>query len=305
MKFLDVRTDFAFKKVFGSQDSKPRLISFLNAIINFGDQGLITDLEIVDPYNLPQLKGMKDTYVDVKAVLENETTVIIEMQVLNHQGFENRVLYNTAKNYSAQLVKGQRYDLLKPVVALTIVNFDMFKDNDELINYFQVLNKKDFTEYSDDIELVFVELNKFNKTQDQCLDIQDQWIYFLKNAGSLNVIPKNLPPQVETAYEVSNEAGMTPEELEIQYKKQEYIAIQVSSMQQATEKGLQQGREQGIELGKEQGIELGIEQGIELGRQQSQLEIVKAMKQQNLDSETISKITGLDIEFINQIQLNS
>ena len=36
MKSLDVRTDFAFKEVFGSKDSKPRLISFLNSLIDFG-----------------------------------------------------------------------------------------------------------------------------------------------------------------------------------------------------------------------------------------------------------------------------
>jgi len=59
------------------------------------------------------------------------------MQVLNHPGFENRVLYNAAKNYSTQLVKGQRYDLLKPVIAVTIVNFTMFNDNDDMINYFK------------------------------------------------------------------------------------------------------------------------------------------------------------------------
>jgi hypothetical protein len=33
MKFLDVKTDFAFKKVFGSTDSKDILISFLNSVI--------------------------------------------------------------------------------------------------------------------------------------------------------------------------------------------------------------------------------------------------------------------------------
>jgi hypothetical protein len=53
MKFLDLRTDFAFKKVFGAQDSKPRLISFLNALIDFEDQCHIVNLEITDPYNIP------------------------------------------------------------------------------------------------------------------------------------------------------------------------------------------------------------------------------------------------------------
>ncbi len=275
MKFLDVRTDFAFKKVFGSKDSKPRLISFLNSMIEFNDNSEITDLEIVDPYNLPKLKGMKDTFVDVKALLSDHTTVIIEMQVLNHPGFENRVLYNAAKNYSIQLVKGQRYDLLKPVIAVTIVNFEMFKDNSEIINRFKLLNKKDFSEYSDDIELIFVELKKFNKTQEQCNGIQDEWIYFLKNAGELTVIPKNLPDSVMTAYEVSNEAGMSQEELEIQYNKQQYIAIQIGS----------------LELAKKQGLEQGLEQGIERGVQQVALK----MKEQGFDHKMIAQMTGIKL----------
>jgi len=219
MKFLDVRTDFAFKKVFGSIDSKKRLISFLNSVIYLDDEKHIIDLEIVDPYNIPKLKGMKDTYVDVKAILTDQTTVIIEMQVLNHPGFENRILYNAAKNYSMQLVKGERYDLLKPVIALTIVDFGMFLDNKELTNHFKMINKKDFTDYHDDIELIFVELNKFNKKEIECESSFDKWLYFLKNAGDITVVPKDLPEPIKSAYAVSNEAGMTAEELELQYKK--------------------------------------------------------------------------------------
>ncbi len=67
MQFLDVRTDFAFKRVFGSEQSKAVLIDFLNAVIDFGSER-ITDLTIVDPYQIPLLKGMKDSYVDVKAI---------------------------------------------------------------------------------------------------------------------------------------------------------------------------------------------------------------------------------------------
>lgn len=100
MKFLDVKTDFAFKKVFGSEDSGDILLSFLNAVLDFPDGRRIADLAIVDPYNIPLLKGMKDTYVDVKANLEDGSRVIIEMQVLNVEGFEKRILYNAAKNYA-------------------------------------------------------------------------------------------------------------------------------------------------------------------------------------------------------------
>jgi len=46
MKFLDVKTDFAFKKVFGSDGSKDLLISFLNSVVDFDNQQTITDLTI-------------------------------------------------------------------------------------------------------------------------------------------------------------------------------------------------------------------------------------------------------------------
>ena len=161
MKFLDVKTDFAFKKVFGSEESKDILINFLNSIITFEDQHVIQSLVIVDPYNIPMLKGMKDTYVDVKAQLDNGSQVIIEMQVLNHEGLEKRILYNAAKKFSSQLKKGEDYPLLNPVIALTITDFELFNEHKELISYFKLLEKKQFIEYSDDIELIFIELPKF------------------------------------------------------------------------------------------------------------------------------------------------
>ena len=116
MKFLDVKTDYAFKKVFGAEENKDILIKFLNSVIIFNDNAKIKDLTIIDPYTIPMLKGMKDSFVDVKATLDNNTKVIIEMQVLNHKGFEKRVLYNAAKNYSVQLDKGEDYHLLNTLL---------------------------------------------------------------------------------------------------------------------------------------------------------------------------------------------
>jgi len=46
MKFLDVKTDFAFKKVFGSEDSKDILIDFLNSVISFENDHKIQTLDI-------------------------------------------------------------------------------------------------------------------------------------------------------------------------------------------------------------------------------------------------------------------
>ncbi len=107
---------------------------------------------------------MKDSYLDVKATITGNKTVIIEMQVLNVLGFEKRVLYNAADiAFSIQLRLGEDYTLLNPVIALTITDFDMFEGNNKVISRYRLKEKDDLTDYSDDIELVFVELPKFNK----------------------------------------------------------------------------------------------------------------------------------------------
>ncbi len=116
MRFLDIKTDYAFKKVFGSEDSKDRLLSFLNSILTFSNNQKIKDLDILDPYNIPIIQGIKNIYVDVKAKLDDNTLVIIEMQVVNQRNFQKRILYNAAKNYSIQLESGKDYSLLNPII---------------------------------------------------------------------------------------------------------------------------------------------------------------------------------------------
>ncbi len=284
MNFLDVKTDYAFKKVFGSIESKSILISFLNALVYENTANKIKDLTIVDPYNIPMIKGVKDTFVDVKAVLENDSKVIIEMQVLNHKGFEKRVLYNAAKNYSIQLNKNEEYHLLNPVIALTIVDFEMFNENENVINKFKLLEKEEFINYSDDIELIFIELPKFNKKLEDLQNIKDEWIYFIKNAGSMEYIPKNLDKNIKLALENVNEANLTKGELEAQHKRKEFISIQKLAILKAKEDGL----EQGLEKGLEQGLEKGLEQGKKLEK----LKIAKNLID-ILDNETIAIKTGL------------
>jgi len=273
MRFLDIKTDYAFKKVFGSETSKSILISFLNSIIFFNRKHKIADLTIVDPYNIPMLRGIKDTFVDVKAKLDDGSKIIIEMQVLNHQGFEKRVLYNAAKNYSMQLNKSDDYHLLNPVIALSIVDFNMFSESSQVINSFKLLEKEQFINYNDDIELIFVELPKFDKDLEELKDIKDEWIYFVKNSGSLEYIPKSLDKEIQNALGIANEANLSEEELETQHKRKEFIYIQKSSIELAREKGIQEGI---INIAK------------------NLLDV--------LDNNTISLKTGLSVEYIQSLR---
>ena len=257
MRFLDVKTDYAFKKVFGSAESKPILISFLNALIGFPKGGEVTDLVIVDPYQIPMLQGMKDTYVDVKATLADGRQVIIEMQVLNVQGFEQRILYNAAKSYSRQLREGEDYTLLNPVIALTLTDFTLF-EGDEVCSRFLLLEKERFIQYRDDIELIFFELPKFTKDEGQLATIQDKWLYFVRNAGRLTLVPRALDEApIRGAFAIANTAALSQEELEQQERRHDFIRLQRGAQRKAHEdgwtKGLAEGRAEGRAVGEARG----------------------------------------------------
>jgi hypothetical protein len=58
MIFINPKTDFAFKKIFGSGQSHGILISFLNGILYEG-QSIVKDLTILDPYLSPRIRGVK------------------------------------------------------------------------------------------------------------------------------------------------------------------------------------------------------------------------------------------------------
>ncbi|MGB3239886.1 MAG: Rpn family recombination-promoting nuclease/putative transposase [Geitlerinemataceae cyanobacterium] len=225
MIFINPKTDYAFKKIFGSSGSKDILISFLNALI-YDAHPTIEDLEIINPNLPPSVQGLKDTYLDVKAKLNNGTLVIIEMQVLNVQSFRQRVLYNATKTYAFQLQAREGYRMLKPVIALTITDFEMFEEFDRAISRFVYKEESLNVKYTDcGLELVFIELPKFTKEVSQLETLTDKWIYFLKYARSLTQAPENMDsiPEIHRAFEIANQANLTPEELEDLDRREMFI----------------------------------------------------------------------------------
>jgi predicted transposase/invertase (TIGR01784 family) len=283
MNFIDPKTDFAFKKIFGSQESHGVLINFLNSILYEG-QETIQDLDILNPYQAPRIRGVKDTYLDVKAKLKTGEIVIIEMQILNVAGFEKRILYNAAKAYSIQLGAGHQYDKLNPVIALTITDFEMFPELDTVISRF-VLKEKDYLiDYPVyDIELVFVELPKFKRQLQQLETITDKWIYFLQNAPQLEFVPEDLGEEksIAQAFAIANQAGLSREELE----EFEHQAIFIQDQRGAITKAIEQG----------------LQQGIEQGASQMQVDIARRLLGV-LDDAAISQTTGLSIAQIQALR---
>ena len=282
MRFINPKTDYAFKKIFGSEQSHDILISFLNAILYDGND-VIKDLEI-RPYLAPKIRGIKATCLQVEARLENHTTIIIKTQVLNIEGFEKDFFYNIAKTYSTQVEVGQDYTLLDRVIALTITDFEMFPEMNQLISRF-ILKEKDFLiDYPIyDIELVFVELPKFHKEVNNLETLADKWLYFLKRARQLDVVPEsmNLVPEIKKAFEVANEVNLTPEQIEDMEMQEMFIHDQRNTIKKA----LNQGRQEGLEEGK-------VAARIEMARKLLDV----------LDDEAISQASGLSLQEIAQLR---
>lgn len=255
MTFINPKTDFAFKKIFGSENSKDILISFLNALL-YDSQPTIQSLQILDPYSAPRVRGLKDTYLDVKAKLHDETTVIIEMQVLNVEAFEKRILYNAAKAYSTQLETAEQYVLLNPVIALTITDFEMFENFTKVISRFVLKEREFLIDYlSYDIELVFVELPKFKKGLNDLETLTDKWIYFLKNARYLETVPETMESvlEIHKAFTMASKANLNREELDDLERQEIYIQDRRGAISKAVRLGTEKGREEGREEGRKEG----------------------------------------------------
>lgn len=237
MRFIDPKIDFAFKKIFGSSDSKDILINFLNAILYEG-QPLIEDLEIIDSQPENPTLGVQETRLDVKATINGDRIALVEIQLINVPSFGNRVLYNAAKSYSQQLTGKDRYERLKTVISLKIADFEMFENQPEFMSRFVFQEKEQQFECPDtEIELVFIELPKFSKELAALETTADQWIYFLKNTSTLETVPETLSavPEIQKAFRIATEDNFTQEELKELQKQELWIQDQQIAIEIARE----------------------------------------------------------------------
>jgi predicted transposase/invertase (TIGR01784 family) len=250
MNFINPKTDFGFKKIFASPQHKEVLISFLNAML-YNAEPTIQDLEIIDPYAAPAITGLKDTYLDVKAKITGDKTVIIEMQVINVEAFTKRVIYNAAKSYATQLKPREGYSKLNPLIALTITDFVLFENTEKFLTHFVFKEVEENIEYYREIELVFLELPKFNKRLEEVENLIQSWAYFIKNAPELDEIPEKFAsvPELQTAFNIANRSNLSLEELQALEKREMFFEDQRGAVIKGRREGRQEGRIEGqIEL---------------------------------------------------------
>ena len=275
MKFVDPKTDIAFKKIFGDQAHKNILIEFLNELLEL--EYPIEDVKISNSYQPPHLYGLKETTLDIKAKDTSGRAFIVEMQVEKDRTFAKRAMYYSSKAYSQQLDKTEKYHLLKPVIFLGILDFSIF-DHQSPCSRHLILNGENQSHDLKDLEFNFIELPKFTKLEPELTTLADKWLYFLKHADDLQQIPHNADtPALQEAYQIAALHHWTQEELDI-YESQ----------------GLKLGRDRNV---VETAREDGIAEGLAKGELQGKMTVAKNLLA-ILDDAAIAQVTGFDTNII-------
>ena len=257
MKFADPKNDLAFKKIFGNEKKTEILISLINSILGFTGDNRVVSVTIVNPYQVPKIEELKSTILDVKAVNQRGEHFIVEMQKKDLNNFAKRSLYYTSKAYVNQLDSGMKYSNLQKVYFIGILEFEMFQ-GDNYITRHLILNRETLKQEIADFEFSFIELDKFKKELSECKSVLDKWIYFIKNAESLTMIPKEYEDTKEflEAFEIAEQTRWNKEEMEIY----DYISLKEEDDRNAIRTAEKKGLKRGIKQGLKQGIEQGIEQ---------------------------------------------
>jgi predicted transposase/invertase (TIGR01784 family) len=295
MKFADITNDIAFRKIFGNEVKKKALISFLNAVIDLPHNEPITDVELINPYQLPKLSRGKTTIVDIKARDEKGNSYIIEMQIAEPEFFHKRILYYTSQSYASQIGQGTEYNKLKPVYFIGILEFTI-SNNPNYFSRHKVLDVETNEHIIRDVEFNLIELPKFNKTLEQLQTPVDQWTYFIKNASNLTVIPENVTDEgLKEAYLEADRHSWTQPELDDYERAAIREADEINILNLALKRAEQKAEAKFKEILQqaEEKQKVALQQAEEEKEKQTQLNIAKQARQMGLSTTDIAKLTGL------------
>jgi predicted transposase/invertase (TIGR01784 family) len=257
--FADPKTDFTFKRIFGSEQHKDVLIAFLNAVLDLDEPHRITDVELLQPEQRPPVSELKHSIVDVKCTDARGVTYVVEMQVLQVEGFDKRVVYNVAKAYVNQIARGEQYPSLDDVVGITICDFVLWPDEGErtipMLSRWSMTEEHTGTRGLGQLRFVFLELPKYDRSRPPQTMV-DKWAYFFREAGDLTMVPQVLaePPFIE-ALEAARTAGFSAAEWDAYILAGIAIQNERGALAVADKRGHARGLAQGLRDGLQRGVE--------------------------------------------------
>ena len=281
-KYVDMLTDFGFKRIFGD---KELLIAFLNAL--FEKEGkVVRSVTYINKEMTPEQKEERVIFYDVYCKVDGGEDFILEMQHKPQDTFRERALYYISRDIVAQATgkKKWKYKLL-PVYGIFITNFHLkeVKMPEAPITEIVLKNRETNELFSDKIRMFFIDLLSFNKNEEDELESDlEKWIYNIKNLGKMNTAPKmacNAP--FDRLYDLAELAAM-PTRQRNQYERSLKIYRDLLADKETTRNRIKISREEGREEGE---ILTNIKH-------------IKRMASKGKSADEIAETLDLDIEFV-------
>lgn len=284
-RYINPYTDFGFKMLFGTEMNKELLISFINSLLS--GKEVIRDLTYLNTEHLGTSEADRGAVFDVYCENERGEKILIEMQRGEQQFFKDRSLYYATFPIREQGEKGEWDYRLKAVYVIGILNFKFDSEDD---NYFhhevQLMDVCTKQVFYDKLTFIYLEMPKFNKSEDELVTMFDKWLFVLRNLSRLMARPAALQDRIFTRlFEAAEIAKFTKEQYEA-YEE----SLKVYRDWQNT-----------IVTAEQKGMAKGMAEGIAKGRMEQNIANARSMKLTGLDYEIISQVTGLSKDEIDKL----
>ncbi len=278
-RYINPYTDFGFKKLFGTELNKDLLISFLNALLN-GEQE-ITDLTYLNGEHLGDGYGDRRAVFDVYCQLADGKKFIVEMQKAEQAYFKDRSIYYSTFPIREQAPKGTWDYHLENVYTVGILNFTFPNDEYPADSFMHEIKLKDVEDnhvFYDKLTFIYLEMPKFNKTEDELVTMFDKWMFALRNLSRLLERPKALQERIFTRlFDQAEIARFSPNERrEYQESIKDYWDY-YSTMTTSYNKGKAEGKDE------------------------ANRENARKMKELGVSSAIISQVTGLTVDEVEEL----
>ena len=127
-QYVNLLTDFGFKRVFGSEPNKQLLIDFLNTLLPAHHQ--IQELSYRSTENLGNTpvdrKAIFDIYCQGQCQGQNGERFIVEIQKAKQNFFKDRSVFYASFPIQEQALQGDWNFQLAPVYSIGILDFIFF-----------------------------------------------------------------------------------------------------------------------------------------------------------------------------------
>ena len=288
---LQLTNDYIFKRLFSKKGNEDILKDLLEGILEIP----IKEVEVMQEVELERV-DIKDKLgvLDIKAIINENITVNIEMQIVDEKNMIERTLYYWAGLYYTGLKRGKDYKLNNKVITINILMYNIFKKE----NYHTIAtirDNEDKEKITDRLEIHFIELPKFLKSKEKGNRKLRQWLEFICNKRK---------GEIEMAVKENEKIAKASQEWE--YLRGDEAVKRMAFLREKWERdwnsGMHSAEEEGIEKGMKKGIKKGIKEGEKRGKKLKTEEIAMKMLRKGIEGATIEEVTNLTLEEIEKIK---